>query len=267
MHRRKYLIGLVTAATIAGCGDVDEDDDEADDVDDTEEDVDDNGTDESDDTEETDDSEEETDDAGEEEEESDDDEEEEGEGAVVEAGESHSFDGSGAEVTDEFSLEPGILTVDFSHTGERNFIVNMVALEGEQWDDELLVNVIGDTEGSSVMSINGGQYQIDVDADGDWSLDLDQPEVTADDQQELPVEESGSGSTWLGPFTADGVNEIHGTHDGERNFIVTGHDADGGWELMINEIGEYEGSGTFRAGGGAFWIDVEADGNWTLEIE
>lgn len=186
---------------------------------------------------------------------------------IVEGGESHSFEGSGAEVTDEFSLDPGILTVDFAHDGEQNFIVDMLALEGEQWDDELLVNVIGDAEGSSVMSVNGGQYQIDVDADGGWSIDLDQPEATADDLQELPVEESGSGSTWLGPFTAEGVNEIHGSHNGERNFIVSGHDADGGWELMINEIGEYEGTGTFRADGGAFWVDIEADGDWTLEIE
>lgn len=189
------------------------------------------------------------------------------EGAVVESGQSHSFDGSGAEVTDEFELDEGILTVDFSHDGESNFIVEMVALEGEQWDDELLVNVIGDADGSSVMSINGGTYQIDVDADGGWLLDLDQPEVSADELEEPPIEESGSGSTWIGPFSAEGVHEVHSTHDGESNFIVEGHDADGNWELMINEIGEYEGSGTFRADSGAFWVNIEADGDWTIEIE
>lgn len=192
---------------------------------------------------------------------------EEVEGSVVESGQSHSFDGSGAEVTDEFELDDGILTVDFSHAGESNFIVEMIALEGEQWDDELLVNVIGDTDGSSVMSVNGGTYQIDVDADGEWSLDINQPEVTTDELEEPPIEESGSGSTWIGPFTADGVHEVHGTHDGESNFIVEGHDAEGNWELMINEIGEYEGTGTFRAGGEAFWVNIEADGDWTLDIE
>jgi hypothetical protein len=189
------------------------------------------------------------------------------EGAVVESGQPHSFDGPGAEVTDEFELDEGILTVDFSHDGESNFIVEMVALEGEQWDDEFLVNVIGDTEGSSVMSINGGTYQIDVDADGGWSLDLDQPEVSADELVEPPIEESGRGSTWIGPFSAEGVHEVHGTHDGESNFIVEGHDAEGNWELMINEIGEYEGSGTFRASGEAFWVNIEADGDWTIDIE
>ena len=143
----------------------------------------------------------------------------------------------------------------------------MIALEGEQWDDELLVNVIGEDDGSSVMSVNGGTYQIDVDADGDWSLDLDQPEISADELEEPPIEESGSGSAWIGPFSAEGVHEIHGMHNGESNFIVEGHDADGNWELMINEIGEYEGSGTFRAGGEAFWVNIEADGDWTIEIE
>lgn len=174
MRRRKYLTSLAAVASIAGCAETDGDADGVDEPDPDDTADEDEGTNDTE-PEEEDDTEEEEDGTGE------DEDEEEVEGVIVETGESYSFDGSGAEVTDEFSLEPGILTVDFSHTGESNFIVDMIALEGEQWDDELLVNVIGDTEGSSVMSITGGQYQIDVNADGDWSLDLDQPEVTADE--------------------------------------------------------------------------------------
>lgn len=40
----------------------------------------------------------------------------------------------------------------------------------------------------------------------------------------------------------------------------------GSWDLIFNEIGEFEGSSTARTEG-IVWIDVNADGNWTLEIE
>lgn len=81
----------------------------------------------------------------------------------IEAGESYSFEGSGSDVSDEFELTEGMATIEFTHSGESNFIATMVAIEGEDWDDELLVNVIGSIEGRSVLAVSGGAYQLDVD--------------------------------------------------------------------------------------------------------
>lgn len=65
-------------------------------------------------------------------------------------------------MTDEFSLQEA----EFSHDSEQNFIVEMLDLEGDELDDQLLVNVIGAIEGRSVIPTSDSQYQIDFDADG-----------------------------------------------------------------------------------------------------
>lgn len=250
-----YCCGAVGIGSVAGC--LDDDDEPASDAD-TDEDPD--GT---DDTVGAEDAEDDEDDEAE----PADEDTPDLEGVIVEGGQSHSFDGSGTDVSEAFELEPGILIVEFAHDGESNFRVDMIALEGEAWDDVPLVNVIGDTDGSSVLSITGGEYQLDVAADGAWTLELDQPEVTAGEVREPPLEESGTGSSWVGPVRAEGVNEIHATHDGEGNFVAWAHDVDGGQDLLVNEVGEYDGTSTFRADGEVFWINIEADGDWTIAIE
>ena len=184
----------------------------------------------------------------------------------IDSGESHSFEGSGSDVSDEFELQQGITTIEFSYSGESNFIATMVALEGEDWDDELLVNQIGSTEGRSVIATSGGAYQLDVDADGDWSINLEQPSVSESDAESPPVEESGSGTDYFGPVTLDGVHEVTASHEGERNFIIQSHGIDGDWDLVINEIGSFEGSSTVRSSE-IVYFNVEADGDWTVSVE
>lgn len=200
-----------------------------------------------------------------EDEEDDGDGEEEDEEEVA-AGESHSFQGSGSEVSDEFELDSGIATIEFSHDGDSNFIATMVALEGEDWDDELLVNSIGSVEGRSALSIGGGAYQLDVDADGDWSIDIDQPAVSESDAETPPVEHSGEGPDYFGPIALDGVHEVAATHDGDSNFILQAHGIGGDWDLVVNEIGEFEGSSTLRSDE-LVYFDVEADGSWSVEVD
>lgn len=77
---------------------------------------------------------------------------------IVEGGRSHSFEGSGTDVTEEFTLADGIAAVEFSHDGDRNFIINMLDLEGDEFDDQLLVNVIGSIEGRSVVPVSDSRY-------------------------------------------------------------------------------------------------------------
>ena len=133
----------------------------------------------------------------------------------------------------------------------------------------MLVNVIGSIEGRSVVPVSDSRYQLDVDADGNWTIALDQPEVREENLEQLPLSESGSGPDVVSPVRLEGVTEVSGTHDGESNFIVEARTAEGGlgsWDLIFNEIGEFEGSSTTRTEG-IVWFDVNADGNWSLEIE
>ena len=62
-------------------------------------------------------------------------------------------------------------------------------------------------------------------------------------------------------------------HEGTSNFIVTLYDANGHFvDLLANEIGAYSGStsvssgGAFGASPGVHYVDVDADGDWSIEI-
>jgi len=79
--------------------------------------------------------------------------------------------GTGDEITDIFSLNPGLLRVEYGHTGNRNFIVYLLDNEGSVVG--LLANEIGETRGSSACRVNSsGSYLLEIKADGGWAIIL-----------------------------------------------------------------------------------------------
>lgn len=175
------------------------------------------------------------------------------------------FDGSGASVTEEFDLEGGVTIAEAVYDGESNFIVELIPTD--DGFEELLVNAIGDFDGASGILAEEGTYLLDIDADGSWEIEIQQPRATVDDADALPVELEGDGPGWDGPFRFDGLGQARGTHEGERNFIVEILPQEGRFsELVFNEIGEFDGETTFDLEGIGY-VTVEADGPWSLTME
>lgn len=59
------------------------------------------------------------------------------------------------------------------------------------------------------------------------------------------------------------------THQGSSNFAITGYDASGEYlDLLVNEIGNYEGSRPVNLvdGDTVAELEIEADGEWTIEV-
>jgi hypothetical protein len=101
------------------------------------------------------------------------------------------FTGSGTETVGEFQLTTAPTTAEFSHDGSSNFIVDLIALEGDSLSDVSLINAIGDVEGSQVRRVSEeGMYALNADADGDWSVTLNQPANPS--TESLPISEDGS---------------------------------------------------------------------------
>ncbi|WP_049888684.1 hypothetical protein [Natronococcus occultus] len=96
----------------------------------------------------------------------------------VEEPETQSFSGSGATVDDGVEIEGGLTVVDASHSGESNFQVHFV---GGEFDD-LFVNEIGSYDGETAALIDAGTYRLDVEADGDWSIEIRQPRASSGGQ-------------------------------------------------------------------------------------
>lgn len=177
---------------------------------------------------------------------------------------------SGAVVTEPVYFGGGMHAFIYEHDGDRNFIV-------EAYDDStdentaLIVNKIGSVTGTTALPAEPGDYYFDVDADGNWSITIAQPLALKEDIRLPPAGASGEGPAVVGPIKLDGGVTASGSHTGERNFIVEVYDeaAMPGFndsELVFNEIGEFEGE-TVVQYEGIVWIDVEADGEWTLEFE
>ncbi|MFC7070270.1 hypothetical protein [Halobaculum lipolyticum] len=177
------------------------------------------------------------------------------------------FSGTGTATSEEFDLGRGPITAAFSVEGDASFTAQLLAVEGERYDDVSLATLLAPVEGSQVAAVDvAGPHVLNVETDGAWELTLAQP--TATTGRSLPVEVSGSGPAYVDLVAFDGVTRAGGSHEGSSNYIVetVPLDPDEFGELVFNEIGRFEGTTTVRVDGPSY-VNVDADGDWTLSFE
>lgn len=173
-----------------------------------------------------------------------------------------SFSGSGQSVESGIDIDGGLVVVEASHDGERNF---QVSLEDDTEYGESFINIIGAFDGAQAELVDEGEYLLDVNADGNWDITIRQPRTGQGD--ELPTTIAGSGPEVSNPIRFSGTGVATGEHDGERNFQVRIYPMTGSFgESVFNEIGEFDGETTYSFDG-IGWVDINADGNWSVELE
>lgn len=64
----------------------------------------------------------------------------------------------------------------------------------------------------------------------------------------------------------DGIYRVHFIHSGRRNFVVRSYDANNERDLLVNEIGNYDGY-VLLYGDQPYSFEVTADGKWSYTIE
>ncbi len=148
-----------------------------------------------------------------------------------------------------------------THTGSANFVVTTISEAGDQ--NDLLVNTIGNYTGTVLFDEQDGQHSVafEVTADGAWTISI-QPVTEArawDGRAELTG--TGDDVVQIDPAVS-GLATANVSHDGAANFVVIAYGGGLGQELLVNEIGAYEGE--VLIGDGAFLLEVTADGNWTV---
>ena len=141
---------------------------------------------------------------------------------------------------------------------------------GERID--LLANEIGSWRGRRALEIPvSGEYVFDVTAGGSWTIEITQPTPLYGPNAETPFEISGRGTDAIFFVQLEqGLRRISASHDGSSNFIIWVYNSDASSRnLLFNEIGPLNGSTGLQIGaGGVFAVfDIQADGNWTLQIE
>jgi hypothetical protein len=175
--------------------------------------------------------------------------------------------GTGQEATQEFRLEEGLSIFRMEYPGDRNFIIWLMDDQGNR--EELLVNNIGDFSGSKAVGIdNAGAYILDVNADDEWTVTIEQPRSPTAFPVPKVITGVGQKATEF-VYLEEGLTRFEMRHNGDSNFIIWLMDKDGNLvDSLVNEIGDFEGSKAVRIDeAGPYLLGVTADGNWEISIE
>lgn len=189
------------------------------------------------------------------------------------------YTGSGDKVSAKFTLQAGVTIFHMTHSGTSNFAVTLMEADGGYVD--LLANEIGTFSGETLIGVEAGsvvgavpgEHFLDIEANGAWTIVIEQPRVSSG--AALPQTLTGHGASASIPIDlTSGVVLFNMTHSGSSNFAVVIWADDGDYvDLLANEIGDYSGETSLTVDGrvlnaspGIHWLDVDADGTWTIKI-
>jgi len=176
------------------------------------------------------------------------------------------FSGTGNAVSESFILPTGLAVFSSTYSGpSSNFIVDLKeASTGTYWDE--LANEIGSNVSVSAPSgVDENRYVLEVQSQGAWTVTVDQPKSSVG----IRTSFSGTGSKATELFSVVGGGRTFTySHTGSSNFIVWLYDASGNIvDSVANEFGNSSGRSSAALNSGAYMMGVQADGNWTIDIQ
>lgn len=178
------------------------------------------------------------------------------------------FSNEGDSTIDTFETTGQATAVTWEYTGSDHFVATVVDTNGE--DAAYPASESGHSSGARVFPLPAGQYHLEIEARGPWNFVVAEPDPPESAIQSLPAEATGSGDDVVGPVNLNGNVAFSATHDGEDWFRVRAIDmwgtGIGDSAIFINEKGRFDGERSARYAGDV-WIDVEADGEWSLTLE
>jgi hypothetical protein len=170
-----------------------------------------------------------------------------------------SFQGTGQDVTDRFTLGPGFYRAAIETSSTGYFGVKVYDATG---NEDLLVNAIAPYQGVRPL-FGPGDFFFEVDADGAWTITVE----AAPPEPDAVTSLSGRGDHVSGLFTPpSGPATYTFTHDGDAYFGIFAQCA-GGREMAQNEIGIVNNTTVVRFDEGPCVWEVVANGNWTIRAE
>lgn len=175
--------------------------------------------------------------------------------------------GRGQQVTRKFTLQEGLVQYRVTHNGSSNIVIEIK--DGATGANvETILNEIGPVDATKATRLRkSGTYVLQVQADGDWTISLDEPRP--EDAPEAPQLYSGSGTS-VSPFfeTDGGLLVIGGTYQGDGRVAIRLRDANGAVvEQIANQVGSYNGSMGVSVTPGIYFLELSGKGDWTVSVE
>ena len=171
--------------------------------------------------------------------------------------------GNGSDVVPVSVPGDGGAIIDLTHNGSSNFIVH--SLNGNLEIADFLVNEIGSYAGRRGLNVDLFDSSdiirhLEINADGAWSVTV-RPLSQA---RGVGSALNGNGDDFV-RFTAPTPITVRSTHNGSSNFVIWSHEPSGALgDLLVNVIGAY--NGTDPVARGIKYLDVSADGAWTMRV-
>ena len=192
------------------------------------------------------------------------------------------FEGEGSEVTEEFELEEGLTVLAFESEnledeGIEGDLDNLDGDDDETWAINEVIfsgDPIDEVTGASLVRSEGGEYLIDIDTDGSWTVHVAQPRAPEEEIRTPPVSVEGIHSTVIGPLESDGGMTVTGEFRGgvgDYSFDVRVEEADpsgflpGEYAFTGEEPG-FEGQTRVDVEG-VTWTYISTMGEWSLRFE
>jgi len=133
-------------------------------------------------------------------------------------------------------------------------------------------DTVDEITGGSLVETQGGEYILDVEAAGEWTIYVAQPESPGQEVRTPPVSVEGEDSAIVGPIDADSGLTVAGEHqDEDREYSfdvrVVSEDAtdilDG--DFAFTEDAGFSGEARVDVDG-VSWAAVRTFGPWSLEF-
>jgi hypothetical protein len=181
----------------------------------------------------------------------------------VEKVESQEFEGQGSK-KQTFKAGGGLTIFTLKHTGRANFVVQY----GSGENNNLLVNEIGNYEGSKAVGLPVGDYTLDIATRGQWSVKIDQSVPT---EAPLPPKKLKGDRAAASEFFSlkAGPAKFRLTYKGAGLFAPQLINAADGTvvTLLANELSDFTGDKTVEIfADGIYVVDVTASGPWTIDV-
>jgi hypothetical protein len=155
---------------------------------------------------------------------------------------------------------------NMKYSGGSNFIIWLKDSQGNRID--LLVNEIGSYSGKKSVKLSSGNYYLDVAASGPWSVEIT-PSVSAMAAiTGTPLIFKGYGDDVISfTSTGTGLRIFTMKYSGGGNYIIWLKDSQGNnIDLLVNDIGSYNGKKSAKLTSGDYYLDITASGPWSIEI-
>lgn len=167
------------------------------------------------------------------------------------------LNGKGDDVVTVTPPDSWVYRCVMTHAGKGNFVV-YPTING---DKTLAINEIGKYSGQFPMVFGSTDpATVEITANGKWTLSMEPLLLNG------KMEQEGKGMYVSDVFNTDKAHIFSIKHTGKANFIVRFCSMNGE-DLLVNEIGNYEGKKLveMEAGSVGYWVII-ADGTWSIKL-